>query len=444
MIQRVDNFVGDIKIESPIDSKQLLVLLEKIQLGDRVTGQIIKQNDRTYMRLENGMMIAASCKETLLDHTAREFIVTAKTRCHLEVTPFRQEESKEKQDFIEKAVIQLGLERNELTKQVLMRFIEKQLPLTKEQLTQVIKIGQYLEFPVEPLVNLLARQETVSLKEVQLMMNLKKEGFTDFFTNIKKAIDDLPENTALIESSIEEGITFQNETESSMQSGLNKEELYKLLEAPSLSDKKIGDLRGEELTQTKEILLNLLKDKMTLNLDSEELEGQVEKIFKVAKMIKQTIEQLRTNGVDEVENEKIQSLEQFGQLIEKYDTQAQYFCFPLQIREQRGEGELYFFKSKKNKKDNTSGIYMVLSLNMPALNKIEIHLKQTFQKIDLTFKVDDEPIKELIENHKETLRQLMEMTSFPLENIKCELNTEKCRVQSFEEREVLSGIDIGV
>ena len=75
--------------------------------------------------------------------------------------------------------------------------------------------------------------------------------------------------------------------------------------------------------------------------------------------------------------------------LEKYNSQGQYYCFPLQIKEHQTSGELYFFKPKKQKKSgqNGQGMYIVLALDMPSLKHIEVHLEEKKEQLELKIKV---------------------------------------------------------
>ena len=120
---------------------------------------------------------------------------------------------------------------------------------------------------------------------------------------------------------------------------------------------------------------------------------------------------------------------------------AQYFCFPMQVKGEKAEGELYFFKPRKNKKGTQDGMYIVLALDMPHLNKIEIHVKEQAEKVDLHLKVKEPLIKALVEKHQNELEELIKETAFTLGSLRCELMEEEEKNPIFSKYQAMTRLD---
>ena len=132
------------------------------------------------------------------------------------------------------------------------------------------------------------------------------------------------------------------------------------------------------------------------------------------------------------------------EVLDKYNTQGHYFCFPLQLKEQNTTGELYFFKPKKKKGQQGQGMYIVLALNMPTLNKVEVHLIEKSEKVSLKIKVENEAIKKQLEQYENVLLEEMKSAEMPMEKIVIELLTEKKESLLKEESSVLCHLDFKV
>ncbi len=124
--------------------------------------------------------------------------------------------------------------------------------------------------------------------------------------------------------------------------------------------------------------------------------------------------------------------------------QGQYLCFPLQIKEQNTTGELYFFKPRKQKGMKEQGLYVVLALNMPALNKVEVHLVEKSEQVSLRIKVENEVIKKQLEQYEEVLLESLKSSDSPIERVVVELFKEKKQRPEKDTSEMLCHLDFKI
>ena len=461
-------------------NKQLMVYLSKVQVGDLLKGQLISEDGQTMLRLPNGMKLLANCLDPAVSEKLQEFIVTGKSRQHLEL------QLKDGLDLsqgtatnlVEQAVKEIGLDDQPLTKEAMAKFMAKQLPLAKQQLAQVLQFAKCLEIPTEATTNLLSNHQLLSHEEGKMIASYKANGGEGISQQLGDILKGVPGEAkeALIDVlkqsfTSKEIITFleregqlkgdekaqmgdlqpteqeafiQPEKKAAIASGqetshFKGSEFLKQLGEEQLLSKFF---EGKAAQDIKDILKGMVKERLTVTIDTLSDEKEIEKLDKAAEMIKKVTARLKEAEMQGVDQNKLEQLEKMGEAIQKYNTEAQYFCFPMQINGKEAEGELYFFKPKKKKKDGSSGMYIVLALNMPHLNKVEVHLKENVNKVDLRLRVKEKGIKELVEQHSRQLHELLEDTAFELGSMSCELIEEtKEQIASISPYDALARLD---
>lgn len=439
--------------------KQLMVYLSKVQVGDQIKGQLLSEDGQTMLRLQNGMKLLANCLEPAVSEKLQEFIVTGKGRQHLELqlkdgldtshdTPIK---------LVDQAIKEIGLDDGPLTKEAVAKFMAKEMPLAKQQLSQVLQFAKCLQIPTEVTTNLLSNHQLLSHDEGEMVASYKAngaEGISQQLSNILEAVPAEAKGTLVdvlkASFSSKEIMTFlEHEELLKVGDGAKQENLQFQQEKATVGDqekvigsneekndaflgktflKALGEeqliakyLEGKSALEIKDILKGLVKEKLTVSLERSSDEKEIEKLDKAAETIKKVTTHLKETEMQGLDQQKLEQLEKMGEALQKYNTEAQYFCFPMQIKGKEAEGELYFFKPKKKKKDGSSDMYIVLALNMPYLNKIEVHLKENGNKVDLRLRVKEKEIKALIEQHRGELDALLEDTAFKIGSIDCDL-----------------------
>ena len=171
--------------------------------------------------------------------------------------------------------------------------------------------------------------------------------------------------------------------------------------------------------------------------------SEIEKFTEMDTRLKQIVKVIKEVVKENGEEIHLPTLENTIEVLDKYKMQGQYFCFPLQLQEHQITGELYFLKSKKQKAVQEQGVYIVLALNMPALNKIEVHLVEKSEQISLRIKVENEAIKKQLKQYEHVLLETMESSDIPIERVTVELLSEK-KQKSDDTLEALCHLDFKI
>lgn len=443
---------------STLQNKEVMLALSKIQVGDLISGKLILEDHRTLLKLENGLKLMAQLKNPVLSDALSDFLVVGKDRQHLELEQVELNKASSKQESLENAIMkELELPNTPEMKSVVGQWMDKQLPLIKNQMLQVYHLAKGYEIPTEPLMNLKAQEHPMSENELRLLAQFKDQGM--------QLIDDVVEQ-AFQGSSKEEVMGFlQSMGEKFSSQGLKeamtsfiglaapkmnedaeqmvKKELIFSKEDVPLDEKNelsTPEKKGEEIPghqNVKEAYEHFLNElpkqhlktltrhlvRKYLVMDQKAIaegnEEELQKIGEVAKRLKEVIHEVEKHTEKEVAKENKQVLEQMTQTIDKYNTQGEYYCFPLQVQGHETSGELYFFKPKKNKKGTSSqkGMYIVLALEMPSLKHIEVHLMEEKEQLNLKIKVTNEAILKQMESHASDLNELMKETMMPIGEI---------------------------
>lgn len=472
-------------------SKQALVYLSKVQIGDLVKGQLVTEDAQTFLHLENGLKLLATMDQSLPLGQLHDFLVVGKERQHLVLQMSKETVQVSNQSLVQQALEDLGLPQNEQMQAVVEQFLDKGLPLIKNQLVQLGQMSKYFEMPSEPLTNLVAEGQMPHTKELECLQAFKKDGLAMIDQTISKLVDlsnphqkevfinallkqfepeTLLKHVGLLEEMMQptdkllakdalgmrkqllgqgEG-NLPNEVTKGQQGTLGKENLQSKLmmlleEVPSEPTQIKQLLSHLEPTALKQSLKKMLVDLMAVHLEDLPDPKEMKKLsegHEALKKLTAALQETTKGAATDEQQHVLHQLEQTCQAFDKYNNQGQYFYFPIQLKENEAKGELYFFQPKRSKKKgNGQGFYMVLALQMPALNQIEIHFKQNASQVQLTLKVQNETICKLLEAHQMDLKALLAETSFQLNTIHCELLDKKEEKSAFTTSSDLTHMD---
>lgn len=441
-----------------IQNKEVMLALSKIQLGDLISGKIILEQDQTILKLENGLKLIAQLPYQILSDCLLDFLVVGKSRQHLELELVQTNPGYQNEQGMEEAIIkEMQLPNNQEMKQIIGQWMDKQFPLIKNQLLQVYHFAKNYDLPSEALVNLSGAESVLNEQEMQLMSKFKTEGI-EFINHLVGELVSKMEYSEVVAFNISlsqhssadflKQILFQGE--SLLQTNLSMSE-SKEVESISMKDVvvkqsfedlmwQINDIEKVPLIESKndllksifqlfpkdylqEITKQLVHKYLTVSPSDflEDVDGMM-KLDEVTSRLENIVEEVEKHVKQEATSTEFRNLEQMTQVLDKYQTQGQYYCFPLQIKEYETSGELYYFKPKKNKKGNkdSQGMYIVLALDMPSLKHIEIHLIEQKETLGVKIKVANDIILKQMKENEDKLRKLIDDTLIPIGEISIE------------------------
>lgn len=423
-------------------TKEVIVALSKIQVGDFLQGQLVVEGDQTMLKLEPGVKLLAHLPPDVALNKKLDFLVVGKEGQHL-ILELSQalRDKKSVVSITEQALRELGMKDTPELRQIIEQFMGKQLPLIKEQLVQLLHFSRNYEIPTETLTNLVSQDQIPRQEELELLTNLKKQGTEAFRSVFDTLIDTLAPKQSVELASTLLNLLKPHEVNEALQKAypLQYEEMQQILKQSIVADvggeewqyalNKILDevLQFSSHEQLNKLNKVLIYESLVMQLKS--IEGkeksEIEKLTEMDTRLKQVVKVIKEVVTGNSEEIHLPILENVIQVLDKYRMHGQYFYFPLQLKENQTTGELYFFKPKKQKMMQESGMYVVLALNMPALNKIEVHLVEKSDQISLRIKVENETIKEQMEQYEPILLETMEVANISIAKLAIELLSDK-------------------
>ena len=439
--QNINQHLDTSEIINRAYTKEVMGALSKIQIGDLLQGQVVLDGEQVMLKLSSGLKLLASLPADVELNKELDFLVVGKECQHL-ILELAQTPKDEKNmiSIVDQAIHDLGINDTSEMRQVIEQFVAKQLPLVKKQLMQLLNFSKNYDIPREALTNLVSQKQVPQQDDLELLTTLKKQGTKA----LMPMFDDLIETLSPKQS---------NELVRAFFELLNPHEVKGILlqQIPLLQDEE-GVLKQAILSETEEgkwqYIFNKLFDevlqywshdqlnKLSKALIHESLmvhlksiengeESEIEKITKLDIRLKQIVKAIKEVTKENNEKTYVKPLESTIEVLEKYKMHGQYICFPLQLKEHHTMGELYFFKPKKWKTGQVQGLYIVLALNMPALNKVEVHLVEKSGQVNSKIKVENEIIKKQLMEYENVFLETMKSSKVPVEKIVVELFDEK-------------------
>lgn len=426
-------------------------LVSKLQIGDVIEGILVQEENNIVLRLDNGVKLSVN----LLDHVelgkVLSFVVAGKEGQKLVLKPNLSEILSNKQ-FIDKVMSELKLPNQLEMKSIIGQFVAKQLPLDKESLLTIFQGYKTYDLPTEILVNLKSSETPIESKDIQRLASLKSEGINLILEEFKSIVEGIKNSSQLEKLVHDLGNTLSMENLQKVIKGTllnseimkqverqNVEEYGVLVEASSIEEalkewflssspkdqleSKINGYLGEQLGHSYVKILKTLAQtifKTTLEVDITQIKQDIkesEKIISTSTHLEEIIKHLDKLDLSDEGREKLQQMNQTFQVVQKYNVEAQYFYFPLILNEQQGAGELYFFKPKKKQGSMNERMYIVMALNMPSLRKVEVHIEQIQNAVNMTLKVEMQSMKKQIEDSLDELSEEISRSGYELNQL---------------------------
>lgn len=450
---------------SALQNKEVLLALSKIQLGEILSGKIILENDQTVLKLQSGLKLLAHLPDTIQSNQLLDFLVVGKGRQHLELEQVQltQNQTNSLGNSIMK---ELQLPQNEQMQKIVGQWMDKQLPLVKNQMVQLYQVAKNYHLPSEALANLVTHEMSLSEEDASLVAQFKSNGLQMVDSLLQGGLDEMTKAQMIqFSESIGQKVAtedLKNVVKELVESFQDKSEVYveeneQTFMAGSIQEKgaqgmqiedskwletleKIIQMKSSDMetkknfTELLEQMLPLLSKEKLKTLSStllckylavdpksleKNLQKEMAKLGETTQRVKEVLKDIEELAPKQREKSQFQTIEHMTQALDKYNQQGQYYCFPMHIQNEQTSGELYFFKPKKNKsgKQKEEGMYIVLALDMPSLKQIEVHLVQKGESLELKIKVAKSDVKKQMEDHIERLRELMDETMMPIEGI---------------------------
>ena len=451
----------------------------KLNIGDVVKGSLVQRGDLTLLQTNEGQIIPAKVLENIDFGKLLQFIVIGEKDGKF-ILELQNIDRTHLMDAIDKIITELKLSNNESIKQIIYKLLDNNLPLDKNTITKMYSSEKLYDLPIDTLINLNKNNSDININDIKNLGELKQSNFNQVikcFADIIDSSEDIKGIKLLVQTMTDK--LDNNKIEKSIYNTLEKELINDRVEPNKFKNdfkgytpNNITPIPDDEITLqtvtnnsnsmdllTKnnnkldiDIIMNQLSKRVDINaFDSQFIKNLAKELIRSyisldMKNLENSSDEARntTNLHDKLESivNELQKLEdtikedinytasqtkstsELNELltsVKKYNIEGQYFCFPMVIKEEQRTGELYFFKPKKNTKSIDEKLYIVLALDMPNLNKIEVHIIQLKDNIDLLIKVKSEGVQNYLSDKKKELLSVINQNGFTIRNIEVKL-----------------------
>ena len=120
--------------------------------------------------------------------------------------------------------------------------------------------------------------------------------------------------------------------------------------------------------------------------------------------------------------------------IKSINNNMNYIHFPIMLNNQQTDVEIFVYeRGKRNKKIDISNVNILICLNLDNIGYIESHIDISNKNINITFKSEDRIAAEIINYHKELLKNALELKNYSINISSIENEDGKTNLTSMED-----------
>ncbi len=200
------------------------------------------------------------------------------------------------------------------------------------------------------------------------------------------------------------------------------------------ADKEIGDdkvrVGNEKDIPTKEIVKDKLQFELKANNKNEIdefLNKTNEKLDKAMKLLE--------NSTSEESKKLLQTMTTHKESIDfmSHTKNNIYLQMPLNINDNKTNGELLVFKDKKKKGNSGGGVSAIIGLDTVNLGRYETYIHKKDNKINFQFRLESEDVIELTKKHFDKLTELLDKHNLVIESATYKTITESFNMATKED-----------
>ena len=462
------NLTENQKLSLAMRYRQLL--LDTLKVGDIIQGMVKTVAENSYvLEIRPHVQIPVIVNDKPQLDELMSFIVKAKTEGKLFISSIENGDNflHDYKDMVDKVAYELKLPQTKLMKEIIFDFMNKQLPLNKNMLMKAYYFNKEYNIPTKVLVNLIPYEKSWTDHDLRFAQALRENGQAIVSNAIKDMISNLSLEKDLLKIfyvltrnmtdedvqsvlkkyvSIEEPKYWQTgyfnadnlDSKQPDQNTLSKEYLQSVTEASKasadeakegtqnitrLADKKLREILLKDAGLFKKVLLALYDKRNVMDihqLKNVSTNKELEKIFNFSKNSKELLDALEKLGDLADKKQEIHALKENIKVIANLGDEGHHFIFPAFYHDQVVKGELYFLKTQKYKKSvgqNKENLYIVLALDMPRIEHIEIHMNKQGKEIFLTFHVMSEDVKKHMMKFTDQIEKAISSLGYQLKSI---------------------------
>lgn len=412
--------------------------LQGLKEGDLLEGVLLKGNGQNILlQLKIGLQLSAILQETLpenlSENTKLQFIVKAMEGEKLQLA-LRQTVHTETALIVDKVTTALNLPRNEVMVSLIDTFTQFELPLDRKLLTQTYEHVQTTKLPREVLVNLLNQFKLNTEEAFEMLKDFNHNPLQKATSSLLEGcLESIKGNTQLANQLVDALIPFIPEKEFNAYYKMVREgesnPIFVGQDGKQEHVDRIEQVFSAEYTRMEKFIKMFSKSLCTISyedLQKDGLQGHLKNqlAFKDSECLKELIKTIKSfPELPETVSSKVAEIEAQLPIWQKLNEQGHYFAFPWMAELGEAKGEVYFYKPKKEKKNNTQDFYTVIALDMPYLNHIEAHIHQIGKVLEVTLYTSEEQMRDMINGQLTQLVYLLENAGYQLSKCSCQMAT---------------------
>lgn len=443
-------------------SKEALALLAKLNIGDFVEGMLTHTQGKYMLQFSKNVQIPVQLSEQMETGKLMQFEVMQKQGQKLLLKTVSSETP-----MAQKVMEELNLPKNEGMRTLIGAFLEKELPMIKQDLLKAYHMEQKYDIPAKVLANMAASKETLLEEDLNVLHQFKQQGYDKLQEQLKTLLSSTSstQGQRALFQELKPHIhhdqikTLINEMLEEVAKN-NPDELPKhLLENLKLKGMNTPEQRSEVfkawagtypeailnnskwMGKLNEKLLAQVFKKAQLMNESEAMEDV--KWQNLNKTLSRLVETLKKEELSEQHKTLLNEMDKNLEVLNKYEASGAYYLVPMETK-QKDAGEVYFFKPKKHGKKQEDTFYIVVALQMPALSEVQVHIRKVKQQLSVEIKVKDASIRDFIDEYKEQVTAFIEACGYQAGQVKVSLLNEKQEESTLSQMDAFYHMDLKV
>ncbi|MGL4363166.1 MAG: flagellar hook-length control protein FliK [Cellulosilyticaceae bacterium] len=380
--------------------KSQIAFISQLKIGDILDGKIVKTDHlQMFLQLKNGMHLNVELEKFLANNEWMTFevkdIINEKIiieQTHPLETP--------KEDIKNKAIHSLQLPNTKEMIECVDAFISKELPLEREKLMKTYMLHKEQTIPVHVLTNLIEKCQKESIQLLKLLANYEHQSMHQLVDKVKLLL-------------------FKDTNNTNMQTINNYKLLLQTLEPMlpiNMRDEvkqfcKEQDFSEKSLSILKEYTKNLYET--IFKLDTKQGIIQISKqadikdniLFSCDEKLSKCIKIADKMVISTETREEINMLKEQLTIQTKIQDIGQYYNYPIQLKKEEGEAQVYFYKPKNKNKKNKRDYYAVIALDLPNIQTVDVHIHKIEEQISVDFYLENTEIMKLVQSNLYKLQE---------------------------------------
>ncbi|MGL4344125.1 MAG: hypothetical protein ACRCTE_02930 [Cellulosilyticaceae bacterium] len=445
------NDINEVKLSL---AQAKLMLLESLTVGNEIEGHLIMKDGQLLLGTKAGIKLPISlCEgEIQLGELLKLQIITKNEEGLVLKTipqPNIQEAEMPKEllskemptkDMVQKVAEDFKLPKEPGIKQCIDYMLEKQLPLERQDILKTYYLHKSVKLPLPVCVNILEKQGSLKEPLMRLLTEAKESGITTLINQVGTLLREGEfadkDYRKLLEVFDRKNILLPDETS-------------KTLTAKSQGDeigKGVAIQQKQTIFEMKDMLFKLFEKYTQVSYDELQKippQQRGESLQKMA-VLEEVITILEQSTLSKESKIEFPIIKETHQQLMQLQNEGEMLLLPFHYKEQVKDVEVYMFKPKKSKSMKKRELYVVVALDMPMLEHLEIHVHQLEKGLTLEVQVAHQKLQKYLAKHMLSLVSQLGELGYDVMSSNVSIKSENLATvikPEVEQKQILKGFD---